>query len=55
MRKAPPKVKKRSPLYVGSIQVLVRIPPEKFAKLDAWIDSGLEAADLADFRRLAGI
>ena len=25
------------------------------AKLDAWIDAGLEAADLADFRRMAGI
>ena len=25
------------------------------AKLDAWIDAGLEAADLADFRRRAGI
>jgi len=25
------------------------------AKLDAWIDAGLEAADLADFRRMARI
>ena len=24
-------------------------------RLDAWIDAGLEAADLADFRRRAGI
>jgi hypothetical protein len=24
-------------------------------RLDAWIDAGLEAADLADFRRMAGI
>jgi hypothetical protein len=25
------------------------------AKLDAWIDAGLDAADLAEFRRTAGI
>jgi hypothetical protein len=25
------------------------------ARLDAWIDAGLEAADLADFHRMAGI
>ena len=28
---------------------------DDLARLDAWIDAGLEAADLADFRRMAGI
>jgi hypothetical protein len=37
MRKARPKVKKRSPLYVGSKLYGVRIPPQQLAKLDAWI------------------
>jgi len=37
MQQPRSKVKKRSPLYVGSIQVLVRIPPAKYAELDAWI------------------
>jgi hypothetical protein len=37
MKKARPKVKKRSPLYVGSKLYGVRIPPQQLAKLDAWI------------------
>jgi hypothetical protein len=38
MRQLRSKVKKRSPLYVGSLQVLVRIPPAKYAELDACIE-----------------
>jgi hypothetical protein len=38
MRQPRSKVKKRSPLYVGSRQIHVRIPPEEFAKLEAWIE-----------------
>jgi hypothetical protein len=38
MRKARPKVKKRSPLYVGSKLYGVRIPPNRLAELDAWIE-----------------
>jgi hypothetical protein len=38
MRKAGPKIKKRSPLYVGSKLYGVRIRPEQLAKLDAWIE-----------------
>jgi len=38
MRQPRSKVEKRSPLYVGSRQIHVRIPPEQFALLDAWIE-----------------
>jgi hypothetical protein len=38
MRKAQPKVKKRSPLYVRSKQVHVRVPPAELDQITAWID-----------------
>jgi hypothetical protein len=38
MRKARPKVKKRSPLYVGSKLLGVRVPPQQLARLAAWIE-----------------
>jgi hypothetical protein len=38
MRQPKSEVKKRSPLYRGSRQIHVRIPPEQFARLDAWIE-----------------
>jgi len=38
MRKAGSKVKKRSPLYVGSTGVMVRVPPDQLAEFKAWIE-----------------
>jgi hypothetical protein len=38
MRQPNSKVKKRSPLYVGSKQVHVRVPPAELDQITAWID-----------------
>jgi hypothetical protein len=38
MPKGRPKVKKRSPLYVGAKSVNARVPPADLAQVAAWID-----------------
>jgi hypothetical protein len=38
----------------AELEVCIRSPAD-LTKLDAWIDTGLEASDMADFRRMCGI